>query len=237
MPRRALYLLGTMRDPDPDPEPIPDDETVSRWIVGTPEERARVLEAAWRHYSRQLVGLLKNSFPSLAWEDCEDLAGDAFAVLQGKLAGGEFRGDDLSRTFHYLRRVAYSLGIDFVKNRERRGRKEEELAMREEWRAPEDYCAWVVRMEFEAIKRSYGEMVTGKLIECARQMKPGQRAVAVIMVDTFVTCARWPTNERLLELMCEKEPNLLMNTLVERRKEVLAKFRPILHGHNIDDLW
>jgi thioredoxin-like negative regulator of GroEL len=123
---------------------------------------------------------------------------------------------------------------DAQKKSEVRGRWQELVAMQEEWRAPEDYCTMILQIEGEALRRGRGEAVIAKLIACAQTMKPAQRAVAVIMIDTLVTTARFPTNQSILEQLSEKEPDLQLGTVKERRKEVRKKFRPIL-GEDFDE--
>ncbi|HSI15883.1 MAG TPA: hypothetical protein VK961_27795, partial [Chthoniobacter sp.] len=157
-----------------------------------------------------------------------------FSQLQVRLDAGRFQGHGMSCLRNFLLRVARNDIIDAQRKSTRRGRWEKVIAMQQEWGAPEDYCAMVVRLESDALRRSRAEGVIASLIACAQRMKPAQRAVAVIMVDSFVTTARWPSNQSILEQLREKEPDLQIGTVKERRKEVRNKFRPIL-GDDSDD--
>jgi DNA-directed RNA polymerase specialized sigma24 family protein len=230
-PERALPI-----EPMHQPASEPDDETIARWIVGSLEEREWVLNAAWRRYAAPLLGWLEDKFAAIPWADRKDIADHAFPCLWSRLAAGEFTGDGLGCTFSFLCEVAKHKALDFLKKSHRRSRHEEELAMREQDRVDAVYCATVVRKEFEMLRQDAGDAVVAKLIERARAMKPAQRAVSGIMVEIFANTGRWPANERLLERMRELEPQIQLNTIKERRKEVLAKFKPILNGSHLEDL-
>lgn len=223
-------------EPMHQPSSEPDDETIARWIAGSLEEREWVLNAAWRRYAVPLLVWLNNEFPSIPWADRKDIADHAFPCLWIKLAAGEFTGDGLCCTFLFLCEVAKHRALDFLKKSHRRSRHEEELAMRERDRVDAVYCATVVRKEFETLRQDAGDAVVARLIERARTMKPAQRAVAGIMVEIFANTGGWGANERLLERMRELEPHVQLNTIKERRKEVLAKFKPILNGSHLEDL-
>ena len=214
--------------------PTPDDATIAGWICGTFGERRLALEAVWVDFRLSLVRILKNSFSGLCWADCEVFADDAFSQLQVRLDAGSFHGRGMSCLRNFLLRAARNDIIDAQRKAARRGRLEQVIAMHQETHAPEDYCAMVVRLECEALRRSRGDAMIAKLIACAQTMKPAQRAVAVIMIDTLVTTAYWPTNQSILEQLREKEPDLQIGTVGERRKEVRKKFRPIL-GDDFDD--
>lgn len=206
----------------------PDDAMLAQWLWGSPEERENVLNVAWQRHHEQLPATLKRDFSSLAWQDCEDIADDAYCYLWKKLSEGQFVWQGENSLINFLLRVARNDANDLVRKLKRRAGLEVEVQAREDERAPEPPDIWLQRMEWETLKKSKYADVTERLVECAQKMKRAQRSVGVVMADCWVTNGHWPSNERMLEVLRQNEPELKLATVIERRKEVVAKFRPIL---------
>jgi DNA-directed RNA polymerase specialized sigma24 family protein len=208
--------------------PEPDDDLLVQWTSGSPEERENVLKVAWQRYHDQLKATLKGGFSGLVWQDCEDIADDAYCNLWRKLSQGKFVWNGSNSLLNFLCDVARNDAIDLIRKRKRRAGLEVEIQAREEERAPEAPDAWMERMEWEMLRKSRYAQATERLLACVEKMKRAQRSVGVVMADCWVSNSRWPTNARILEVLRETEPELKLGTVIERRKEVVAKFRPVL---------
>ena len=203
----------------------PDDATLELWLGGSLEERTSAFNLAWQRHRDQMLYTLKRDYPTLAWADCEDIVDDAYCCLWIRLTTGEFLWKGKNSLINFLLTISRNDANDLVRKRKRRDRLEGEIASWENERLPEPPDIWIQRMESEALRKSNYTDTAECLIACAQQMKPAQRSVAVVMTNCWVTNARWPSNERMLEILRENEPELKIATVVERRKEVLAKFR------------
>jgi DNA-directed RNA polymerase specialized sigma24 family protein len=208
--------------------PEPDDALLAQWVVGSHDDRENALKMAWKRHREHLLATLKGDFPGLAWQDCEDIAGDTFCILWTQLIAGRFEWQGKSSLINFLMRVARNDANDLLRKRKLRAGLEVEVQSREEDRSPEAPDAWIVRMEWETLRKSSYSQAGERLIACAKNMKRAQRSVGVVMADCWVTNARWPSNERILEVLRPNEPELKLSTVIERRKEVLTKFRQIL---------
>ncbi len=209
---------------------------ILQWLQGTTEQRKAVFATAVQEYRAILEATLKKEFPALPWQDCEDFVQDAFVQLWFRFANGTFKWSGEGPLFAFLVTRARHDAQDYVRKLARRMGKREEIATREQSRQPISPLDALLQREADLLAKTCFDHVTEKLVECCRKMKPAQRSVAMVMVESLVNTARWPSNERLLEVLHTVEPGLKIGTLQDRRKEVLAKFKPILESSNFDNL-